>query len=653
MLVLGRVVKVLLSGAFLILQPLFLFSQERREAVEPIIRAIGEFYMENMEGMESPENLSMEMVLEHLEYLAEHPVDINSAARGVLEDMMLLSDFQIESILEYRSKSGALLGGAELSLLYGFDEKSVEMLLPFITFGKGKQPGRRVSGFHSELYMKSYRRLERDTVSCGSPYYLQLKYKFDYGRYIEGGIVLENDAGEYLFAPGAPIMDHFSFHVAVRDYGRLKTLVVGDFSARFGQGLVLWNSFSLYGGGNPMSLFRRGSRIVPYMSSEENNFYRGIAAAFSFGRVELSGFCSYNRLDAKVVSDKYTSLPSGGLHNTPSSIASRKKMHEGVAGLNLSYLFNRFKLEFSWATYAYDKKNGKKLRDDNRYRMYDGLWGNCSMSLYAVFGRAKIFGEAAVDYGGSCALLFGTLFPLSDRWDMGILGRCYQKSYTAAHASAYSTLSYVANQRGATLYSTIHLPNRGKLDMDMEMVYYPWKRYNINVASSMVKGGISYSAGGENLDFSIKISEKYTSHDGRHRLCSKFAFLWRASSEICLKGQLGAVAGCSSMDGPAEAGWMAAANLKWCISDNRFAIECGGCYFNCPQWSVRMYNYVADLPYTYNSRLLYGEGGCFYLLAKTEISKSMTLYVKGDTIRYITSGKEPGSRVKLAVKYEF
>ena len=35
-----------------------------------------------------------------------------------------------------------------------------------------------------------------------------------------------------------------------------------------------------------MSLFRRGSRIVPYMSSEENNFYRGIAAAFSFGRVE-------------------------------------------------------------------------------------------------------------------------------------------------------------------------------------------------------------------------------------------------------------------------------------------------------------------------------------------------------------------------------
>ena len=97
----------------MILQPLFLFSQERREAVEPIIRAIGEFYMENMEGMESSENLSMEMVLEHLEYLAEHPVDINSAARGVLEDMMLLSDFQIESILEYRSKSGALLGGAD------------------------------------------------------------------------------------------------------------------------------------------------------------------------------------------------------------------------------------------------------------------------------------------------------------------------------------------------------------------------------------------------------------------------------------------------------------------------------------------------------------------------------------------------------------
>lgn len=169
----------------------------------------------------------------------------------------------------------------------------------------------------------------------------------------------------------------------------------------------------------------------------------------------------------------------------------------------------------------------------------------------------------------------------------------------------------------------------------------------------MLKGGVSYSAVRENFDFSMKISEKYTSHDCRHRLSYKLASQWRASSEICLKGQLGAVASCSSIGGPVEIGWMAAANLKWCISGNSFIIQCGGCYFNCSQWSVRMYNYEADLPYTYNSRLLYGEGGCFYLLAKTEISKNMALYVKGDTIRYITSGKEPGSRVKLAVKYEF
>ena len=95
----------------------------------------------------SSEQLSRAM--EYFEMLLEHPLKINCAGRGELEQFILLSGFQIESIIHYRSESGDILSGAELSLLHGFDSTFVAAVRPFVSFERSV--GKGVAGCRSSF----------------------------------------------------------------------------------------------------------------------------------------------------------------------------------------------------------------------------------------------------------------------------------------------------------------------------------------------------------------------------------------------------------------------------------------------------------------------------------------------------------------------
>ena len=94
--------------------------------------------------------------------------------------------------------------------------------------------------------------------------------------------------------------DYFSAHVALRDAGRIKALVLGDYIANFGQGVVLWRSSAFGKGREPVRpVVREGRGILPYGSVEENRFLRGAAATVAITpSVDVSAFASRRRLDA-------------------------------------------------------------------------------------------------------------------------------------------------------------------------------------------------------------------------------------------------------------------------------------------------------------------------------------------------------------------
>lgn len=641
--------KVYLVSVLCVLQPLFVHSQERGTADDVVLRIIGlleEELADSEDGSGGIEDMAI-----CLEQLRDNPVAINRAGRGELQRLVLLSDFQIESILDYRATNGNICSAAELSLLYGFDKANVELLAPFITFvADGNILRNREHAV--ELYARASGDIVEDTSLIGSPHALLLKCRYQYGKNIAAGFSLQNDMGEYLFRKGYKFMDFYSGYLAVNDCKWLKSLVVGDFSARFGQGLVLWNSFSLNSAVSPEYLSKRGSGIAPYTSSDENNFFRGVAASCSFGKMEVSAMLSYNGVDARVKEGYYTSLPEDGLHNTTERLACRKTMREMVAGVDFSCLFPKLKVGFTASAYGYNKRNGRKIREDNKFRMYDGMWGNIAVNFNMFARRTRIFGEMAFDYGGSGAFLAGAVSPIFHNCNVGVLFRHYSKGYIAPHASACSTLSEVANQDGITVSASCSFSNFLKLNLNSDIVYYPWKRYNINEGTFQIKGSAALDYAGCRWNWSVKLSERYTSHNAGHRACIKGKVGYRPFSVLLVKGT-------GSMVYSGTLGYMAGVDLKYGSENGNIVLQGGGSYFNCREWSARLYNYEPDMPYTYNNRLLYGEGGCFYILLKYKISDGLECCLKGDTVRYIVSDrqtaaeKNPSAKVKMAVKYSF
>ena len=73
------------------------------------------------------ENMDFTILQEEFTQLAENPVRINIASFEELGRIRLLTDFQIQSIINYIKKNGPVLSIYELQFVHGFDEELPEL----------------------------------------------------------------------------------------------------------------------------------------------------------------------------------------------------------------------------------------------------------------------------------------------------------------------------------------------------------------------------------------------------------------------------------------------------------------------------------------------------------------------------------------------
>src|SRR5690606_31818465 len=105
---------------------------------------------------------------------------------------------------------------------------------------------------------------------AGSPERLYTRLQARFRRQVSLNVTLEKDPGEPFGFDGQPGYDFASAHVGLTGVGRLDALVVGDYAAEFGQGLVLWRA-SGFGKGPDAARgpIRSGRGLRPYGSVEE------------------------------------------------------------------------------------------------------------------------------------------------------------------------------------------------------------------------------------------------------------------------------------------------------------------------------------------------------------------------------------------------
>ncbi|MBQ2913014.1 MAG: helix-hairpin-helix domain-containing protein [Bacteroidales bacterium] len=623
------------------------WGQEKgMEAVRMIMERMAEELAE--EGNEA----AAEEIALHFERLLYKPLDLNSATREDLEMLGILSDFQIESLLEYRKRSGNILSATELQLVNGFHKGVVEILRPFITFGNrnGETYNGTKGGFNSTALLKWWWK-EGEENYIGPPFYSQIKYSAEASGKIRGGFTLEKDAGEKLSGKGRlPLGDFFSFHIGVENVplGRkavLKNALLGDYTIRLGQGLAVWNSFTLGGDLPVQSTYRRGYAAAPYTSSDENKFLRGGAVTFGnnlgrFTDLETTLFFSLKNVDARISGDKYTSLPADGLHNTGSLLETRKRLGEIVYGGSVALKSEKMKVGLNYIGYGYNALNGRKVQEYNRYQMYDGQYGNFSIDASAVMGKIRLFAEAAVDYGGNIALLCGILARIAG-WETSLIYRNYPRGYIAPYAGAHSVGSSCSNQEGAML-SFQKVLGKGRYSGGGSYTYFPHSRYGIQGPSSAYriwcKGESSTAFGGWDLKLYMKGGREAASGEATSKFGAKGS-LKRVFCEwiwLRLKGE-------ASVSGDGTNGYAAAIDTGLKLWKENVELVLSSAYMNCRDWESRIYMYEYDLPSSYVSKLMFGKGFWWYALLRYRIWRNCTLHLKADG----------GSKIKIGLKMRF
>lgn len=617
-----------------------LFSQQiGKHGEEFLERVAAELVERGVEG-------EIEGLLEHFENLLEVPLDVNRAGAEELEELLLLSDFQIASLLEYRSSSGNVLSATELQLINGFDKSTVDLIRPFVRFGSGAGLPDAGKGSRSDLLVKGWWKKDAQEY-VGPKFYTQVKYKWQWGEKLQAGFSLEKDNGEEILTKGVPLGDFLSFHLSareipVRDIAVVSDIVLGDYLVKLGQGLVMWGGFSLSGGEDVQGTMKRGTRVAPYTSSDENAFLRGGAATVKrnlrgYRSVGLTLFFSLKDVDARMKDGKYTSLLTDGLHNTESLLAGRKSLGEVVYGTSVQYRGSKVRLGINWAGYGYDALCGKKVQDYNKWQIYQGQWGNFSADFVALVGRSRIFGEAAMDYGGSGAAVAGICARWGE-WDLSGIIRSYSRSYIAPYAGAYSTISSCSNQAGVSVRGARSFARGGKLTVGGDYTYYPWERHNIGAPSSAAKLWGRWDKAADAFSWNVKMYGNWNSWKKQYKLGLKGALGGAVSGYLQLKLRYEGVVWC--MD---KAGLCAGAEAIIGSGNSRARLVLRCAYYNCTDWNTRLYMYEYDLPSSFSSTLMYGEGLKYYALFSYKFGRNIAFYLKGDDI----------PRVKMGLKMRF
>ncbi|MBA4242049.1 MAG: hypothetical protein C0448_15100, partial [Sphingobacteriaceae bacterium] len=414
-------------------------------------------------------------------YYKSHPLNLNKARREELADLLLLTDIQINNLLKHREKNGYLISIYELQSVDGFDLATIKKITPFVfvsdnfnsaffstkeMFKDGKHEF--VTRFQRILEPQagynvsdSVRNAKPNSYYLGDPNRIFARYSFQYNNNVSFVLAGEKDAGEQFGIGGNKVdsiplndgsgknraeykqtkgFDFYSGHIAVRNIKFIKTLVVGDYQATFGQGLTLWQGFAFGKSASPMNVKRYGMGIKPYRSFDENRFFRGVAGTFRLKDFEVTGLASYKKMDANVINaDTSTngeidvvgvsSLEMSGLHNTNSLMQDKGVIEQSVFGGNAAYNKRNFHVG---ATAYYMRLSAELVKAPSLYNQYDFQGKNNfvgGLDYNYIFKNANLFGEFSVSANGGKAFCQGVIVALDPKLTFSAHYRHFEKNF--------------------------------------------------------------------------------------------------------------------------------------------------------------------------------------------------------------------------------
>lgn len=449
-----------------------------------------------------PEDVDIYELTERLTYLRSHPLDLNATSSAKLKQLVFLSPLQINNLVRHLDRNGKILDLTELQAIEGFDQVSINRLLPFVKIehdpaGGKISAGNLIKSGNGDLMLRYGRGIEVPkgfTNLSGSRYLgtqdkALVRFKYAYSTRMTAGLVLEKDAGEY-FANKGPLADHISANITFNELGRVKKLIVGDYSLQFGQGLTLWSGFGFGKGPDVTSVAARDLGLRPYSSSNESSFFRGVATTLSlWKKTELTSFVSYRKRDAslKTWPDSAVTLQNineTGYHRTKTELNNQNSLGQLVYGSAIQYLSNNLNVGIVGYHTTYDKNFITGTSAYNQYGFIGKNLSNVGLHYSYTLKNIYSYGEVARSLNGGWGIVNGLLISLSPKVSTVLLHRNYDRNYHSFFSNTVGENTDVANEKG--IYAGInYMPNKRFLySAYYDYFRFPWLKFRVDSASS-------------------------------------------------------------------------------------------------------------------------------------------------------------------------
>lgn len=601
---------------------------------------------------------ALEDDLEELEAYKEEPLNLNLATRNDLERFPFLSDFQIEQLLMYLYLQKGMQSIYELQLVKGMDRRTIECLLPYVCV----QPVEKPSPFRWKDVLKSaakygkyelitrfdipfYRQKGYQHAFLGPPVYNSTRFGFRYSDRVYAGLSAEKDAGEPFGAlHNKKGYDYYSFYMLLKDFGRLKSLAAGNYRMSFGQGLVVSNDYlsgkTIYAS----SFAQRPSGIRKHSSTDEMNYFRGMAATVSLSKqVDVSGFYSRRWMDGTIKEGKITSIYETGLHRTESEADKRNAFCLQAGGGNLSFRQGRIQLGLTGIYYTFSRDYEPRLSGYSKYNLHGRKFYNVGVDYAYRFRRLLFQGETAKGTRG-WASLNRLQYAFGSDYQLLLIQRFYSYDYWGMFARAFGEGSSVQNEQGCYLGLVASPFAYWDFFFSVDLFSFPWKKYRISKTGSRGMDGMLQATYSPlpclSMDFRYRYKQKerdltgsggsivlpYHHHRFRYRLnyvpSESFSFRTTVDgSRFRSKGRAGSL------------GWQFTQMLSFLIPNTGLKAQLQGSYFHTDDYDSRVYIPEKGLLYTFYTPFFQGRGVRFSAHVRYDLNEHWMLIAKfGETI---------------------
>ena len=544
-------------------------------------------------GNADPEELD-EYEVERLAQYIVNPLKLNVASVSGLRSSGLLSPYQLASLMDYRARHGDVLSYRELASVDGFNEAFVRLLAPFISLDGGSI--RDVD--------PSYGRVRNDLTLKG-------------GMKVANGAQSESYGIKYRCRIGdefsVAISDMFSGHLEWNpSRGRFR-IIAGDFNARFGQGLAMWNGMSMTGFSKPSAFYRSASGLSSSWSFTGSSAHTGIAGECSFPRMRLSSFVAFPGIKSRGADDGCSVLPA---------------LNIGWYGRNMCVsMSNYMELQPAVATtpaYVPDMKT--------------------SADVAMCVNGIDVFSEVAYDWvNGTAAALAGTIFPFTENLRMAAHLRYYPSDYSSARSAAPRSVSKCSNEYGGAVCLD-YSPRSGKLtgSVSVDAAYLPvGKEDGIeSVQLKMIADGALKMS--DAFMLKLRISERIRTWGERFKTDVRSDLIWSSGglSATCRLNVLKYV------------DYAFLSFLEGGYKGEKASLYLRQQFFLVDNWDDRIYSYERDAPGNFSVPAYYGRGLSTSMMASWRFARWGRAYLKAGLTAYPFMPEEKKKPGKAELKLQ-